>query len=73
MHRLIVIAVGCMALATSALAETIEIRMLNRGPTGTMVYDPDHVTIRPGDTVRFRVGDRSHNAASIDGMAPEGS
>lgn len=37
-----------------------------------MAYEPEFAAIRPGDTVQFRVGDRSHDAASIDGMTPEG-
>lgn len=47
--------------------------MLNRGETGSMVYEPDHLRIAPGDSVRFLVGHRSHNAASIEGMMPEGA
>jgi pseudoazurin len=54
------------------MAETVEVRMLNRGEHGSMVFEPDYVELSPGDTLRFRVGSRSHNAASIDGMAPEG-
>lgn len=59
-------------LAAPAAAETIEIRMLNRGQHGSMVFEPDHIELKPGDTLQFRASDRSHNAASIDGMAPEG-
>lgn len=54
-----------------AVAETVEVRMLNRGEHGSMVFEPDYVALRPGDSIRFRVGHRSHNAASIEGMAPE--
>lgn len=54
-----------------ALAETIEVRMLNRGENGSMVFEPDYVELKPGDSVKFRVGHKSHNAASIDGMVPE--
>lgn len=55
-----------------AVAGTIEVRMLNRGEHGSMVFEPDYVALRPGGSIRFRVGHRSHNAASIEGMAPEG-
>ncbi|WP_457587010.1 pseudoazurin [Ensifer canadensis] len=58
--------------ATPALAETIEVKMLNRGENGSMVFEPDYVELKPGGTVKFRVGHKSHNAASIDGMVPEG-
>lgn len=58
--------------ATPALAETIEVRMLNRGENGVMVFEPDYVELKPGDSIKFRVGHKSHNAASIDGMVPDG-
>lgn len=58
--------------AAPALAETIEVRMLNRGENGSMVFEPDYVELKPGDSVKFRVGHKSHNAASIDGMVPDG-
>lgn len=55
-----------------AFAETIEVKMLNRGENGSMVFEPDYVELKPGDSVKFRVGHRSHNAASINGLVPEG-
>ena len=55
-----------------ALAETYEVRMLNRNESGSMVYDPPYLNIAPGDTVKFIATTRGHNAASIDGMIPEG-
>ncbi|WP_265975433.1 pseudoazurin [Brucella intermedia] len=55
-----------------AYAETIEVKMLNRGQNGSMVFEPEFVSLKPGDTIQFRVGNKSHNAASIPGMSPEG-
>ena len=55
-----------------AAAETFEIQMLNKGAEGTMVFEPAFVKAAPGDVIRFVPTDRSHNAASIDGMLPEG-
>ena len=55
-----------------AVAETFEVRMLNRGEKGSMVFEPDFLEIAPGDTVRFVPTHKSHNAATIDGMVPEG-
>jgi len=52
-------------------AELIEVRMLNRGEHGSMVFEPDYVELQPGGALQFRVGHRSHNAASIEGMVPE--
>ncbi len=60
-------------LAGHAVAETVEVRMLNRGEHGSMVFEPEYVELAPGDTLQFRVGSRSHNAASIDTMAPDGA
>ncbi|MBP1873379.1 pseudoazurin [Ensifer adhaerens] len=58
--------------AAPAFAETIEVRMLNRGQNGSMVFEPDYVELKPGDSIKFRVGHKSHNAASIEGMVPDG-
>ena len=58
-------------LAPAGAAE-YEIRMLNRGEAGIMVFEPAFLEIAPGDTVHFRAVDKGHNAASIDGMVPDG-
>lgn len=55
-----------------ASAETFEVKMLNRGEKGPMVFEPDFLEIAPGDRVRFVPTHKSHNAATIDGMVPEG-
>src|SRR3546814_3672308 len=52
-----------LILPTAALAETYEVKMLNRNMTGPMVYEPDHLSIAPGDTVKFLATDKGHNAA----------
>lgn len=57
----------------AALAETHEIRMLNRGEDGQMmVFEPAYLEIEPGDTVTFLPTEPSHNAESILNMVPEG-
>lgn len=61
-----------MLLTGSAFAETFEVKMLNRGASQTMVFEPDYLALAPGDTVKFLVGNRSHNAASIEAMVPDG-
>ena len=61
------------ALALPTFAETIEVQMLNKGEAGRMLFEPAFVQIAPGDTIQFIATDRSHNAASIDGMAPDGA
>lgn len=56
----------------SAIAETFEVKMLNRAEKGPMVFEPDFLEIAPGDRVRFVPSHKSHNAATIDGMVPDG-
>ncbi len=58
---------------SAALAEVHEVKMLNRGATGAMVYEPDYLAIAPGDTVKFIASHPSHNAASLAGFLPEGA
>ena len=60
------------AASGQAAAETFEVQMLNKGAEGAMVFEPAYVKAAPGDVIHFVPTDRSHNAASIDGMLPEG-
>ena len=60
-------------LASPAMAETFEVKMLNRNDTGPMPFEPDYLVIKPGDTVKFLATDPGHNAATIAGMIPEGA
>ena len=62
-----------LLIASPAAAETFEVRMLNRGAAGPMVYEPDFLRLAPGDTVKFLAATTGHNAASIEGMAPPGA
>jgi pseudoazurin len=62
-----------LALAGVAVAETVDVRMLNRGEAGTMVFEPALVRLAPGDSIRFIAADRGHNAETIEGMQPEGA
>jgi len=59
-------------LCASAHAQTHDVKMLNRGADGAMVYEPDYLHIAPGDTVRFIATHSSHNAASLPGLWPAG-
>lgn len=71
--RLVLAAVLAAFSAFPALAETFEVKMLNRGEKGSMVFEPDFLKIAPGDSVKFVATNMSHNAATIDGMVPEGA
>jgi len=66
-------AVLSLALAIPAMAETVEVHMLNKGEAGRMIFAPDFVKLQAGDTIKFIPTDKGHNAASIKGMAPEGA
>ena len=68
----LLVSAGCLAPAGPASAAEHEIRMLNRGEAGIMVFEPAFLEVAPGDTVHFRAVDKGHNAASIDGMVPAG-
>jgi pseudoazurin len=58
--------------AGAAEAATHEVKMLNRGETGAMVFEPAFIMAAPGDEIVFLSTDRGHNAESIEGMLPAG-
>ncbi len=59
-----------MGLAGPAMAAEVEVKMLNKGAEGAMVFEPALVKIEPGDTVKFVATDKGHNVESIKGMFP---
>lgn len=64
---------AAMAVAGGATAAEVEVKMLNRGTEGVMVFEPALVKVEPGDTVKFLATDKGHNAETIKGMLPEGA
>ena len=62
-----------MSVAVAAMAAEVEVKMLNKGAAGMMVFEPALVTIAPGDSVKFVATDKSHNAETIKGMIPDGA
>ena len=61
-------------MASGAVAETFEVKMLNKGADGErMVFEPAFIHAAPGDTIRFVPTDKSHNAETNKGMLPEGA
>ena len=71
---LVVAAVAAvMAIAGGATAAEVEIRMLNKGTEGMMVFEPALAKVAPGDIVKFVATDKGHNAETIKGMLPEGA
>jgi pseudoazurin len=74
MRKVIVLGalVAALGFAGAASAAEVEVKMLNKGTDGVMVFEPALVKINPGDTVKFLASDKGHNAEVIDGMLPEG-
>jgi pseudoazurin len=72
MRKVLGLATGAVLaiMAGNAVAAEIEVKMLNKGAEGVMVFEPALVKIAPGDTVRFVATDKGHNAESIKGMLP---
>jgi pseudoazurin len=70
---LCLIAAVWLAVTGPASAAEHEIKMLNKGAAGIMVFEPAFLEIAPGDTVHFRAVAKGHNAASIEGMMPDGA
>jgi len=66
-------AVAAFVVAGPAFAADHQVKMLNKGEKGAMVFEPDFIQAAPGDTVTFVVVDKGHNAESIKGMIPEGA
>src|SRR4051794_5812607 len=74
MRRCLVAAVvlAAMAMAGGATAAEVEVKMLNRGAEGAMVFEPALIKVAPGDSVKFVSTDKGHNAETIKGMLPDG-
>lgn len=60
-----------LASGTADAAEHV-IKMMNKGESGNMVFEPAAVAAQPGDTVHFIPTDKSHNVEGIKGMLPDG-
>jgi len=66
-------AVAALAFTGTAVAAEVEVKMLDKGAEGAMVFEPALVKIEPGDSVKFVAANKGHNAESIKGMLPEGA
>lgn len=60
-------------MAVPGFAADFEIKMLNKGEAGAMVFEPAFVKVSPGDTVTFVPTDKGHNVETIKDMIPEGA
>lgn len=70
--KLITASLASLVLATAAYAENFDVKMLNKGVDGAMVFEPAYVKAAVGDTITFLSTDKGHNAEGIAGMLPEG-
>ncbi|MEL7256826.1 MAG: plastocyanin/azurin family copper-binding protein [Pseudomonadota bacterium] len=73
MKRALTTATLLIASMSPAIAETIEIEMLNRNDAGDrMVFSQELIRAEVGDVIRFIPTDKSHNAQSVKGALPDG-
>ena len=66
------IVAAMMLMAGGVNAGEHQVKMLNKGESGAMVFEPAFVKAAPGDTIRFVPVDKGHNVESIKGMLPDG-
>ena len=59
-------------MAAPVLAKEHQVKMLNQGKDGAVVFEPAVVKAMPGDTVKFLATNPGHNAQTIAGMLPDG-
>lgn len=70
--KLIAASFATLLLVPAALAENYDVKMLNKGVEGVMVFEPAFVKAAVGDTVTFIPTDKGHNVENIKDMLPEG-
>jgi len=73
LRTMITTAIATGLMGGVALAETFEVKMLNKSGKERMVFEPDFLRIASGDTVRFIPTDKGHNAETVKGRIPEGA
>ncbi|MDN2582244.1 pseudoazurin [Aquibium sp. ELW1220] len=64
---------AALAVTGVAQAAEFEVKMLNKGEKGAMVFEPDFLKLTPGDVVHFVPTDKGHNVETMKGMIPEGA
>ena len=69
MKKLVTLAIGAF-LASGAFAAEHQIKMLNNGKDGIIVFEPGFMQAAKRDTFKFIKTDASHNSASY--FAPKG-
>ncbi|AZL58203.1 pseudoazurin [Tabrizicola piscis] len=72
LSKLIMASMATLLLGTLAQAENFDVKMLNKGAEGAMVFEPAFVSAAVGDTVTFLATDKGHNVEAIKDMLPAG-
>lgn len=75
MKSVTVLVAACLVIGgtLTARAADYEIKTLNMSSHGMFQFEPQQLTIKPGDTVHFIAKDKGHNVETIDGMIPDGA
>ncbi|MDQ8697474.1 pseudoazurin [Hyphomicrobium sp. LHD-15] len=61
------------SFAGAASADEIEVKMLNNNGKGKfMLFEPDFIKAKVGDTIKFVPTNKGHNAEAIPAIWPEG-
>ena len=61
----IILAISLFLLSIPAFAAEHEVKMLNNGAGGMMIFEPAVLKVSVGDTVKFVATDPAHNSASV--------
>lgn len=69
-YRIIASIFLTVAVCNTVYATEHEIKMLNMGADGSMVFEPGYLKVNPGDTVKFVPTDAGHN--SVSSFTPDG-
>ncbi|PZU57410.1 MAG: pseudoazurin [Sphingobium sp.] len=69
----LIVAAAVLFSPLPAAAKEIVVHMKNQGADGAMVFEPSFVKAAPGDTIRFKPTDASHNAETMSTMLPAGA
>ena len=67
----IILAISLFLLTVPAFAAEHEVKMLNNGAGGMMIFEPAVLKVSVGDTVNFVATDMAHNSVSV--FTPPGS
>ena len=70
---LLVTLLASILVTSGVWAADIEVKMLNKGEEGKMIFEPSFIKAQKGDNIIFIPTDKGHMAASIKGMIPEGA